>query len=289
MEFGKIIDGKEISSSVRQSVKEDVDKLIAQGLRAPCLAVILVGERKDSQTYVRNKKKTAADLGINSIDKILPESATQQEVIDIVRAFNNDSQIDGILVQLPLPSHINEETILNEIDISKDVDGFHPINIGKLSMRGRKPEFEPCTPKGCIELINRSGIEIEGKRAVVLGRSNIVGLPVAMMLNNRNATVTICHSKTQDLKERCKEADILVVAIGQAKLVKKDWIKPGAVVIDVGMNTDENGKLCGDVDYAEAKEVAGHITPVPGGVGPMTIAMLMKNTLTSAQKKLLNC
>ncbi|KAF2069401.1 hypothetical protein CYY_009275 [Polysphondylium violaceum] len=288
MEFGNLIDGKQISASIRLSVKEDVERLVSQGHRAPCLAVILVGERVDSQTYVRNKKKTAADLGIQSIDKVLPESATQQQVIDIVRSFNNDKDIDGILVQLPLPSHINEEAVLNEIDIAKDVDGFHPINIGKLSMRGRKPEFEPCTPKGCIELIDRSGISIQGKNAVVLGRSNIVGLPVAMMLMNRDATVTICHSKTKDLKEKCREADILVVAIGQTKLVKKDWIKPGAVVIDVGMNTDENGKLCGDVDFNECKQVAGHITPVPGGVGPMTIAMLMKNTLTSAQKKFCN-
>ncbi|EGC32955.1 methenyl tetrahydrofolate cyclohydrolase [Dictyostelium purpureum] len=286
-EFGNIIDGKVISSQVRESIKNEIKEMTEKGLRAPCLVVILVGDRKDSQTYVRNKKKTALELGINSIDKTLPEDISEQELIEIVKSYSADPEIDGILVQLPLPKHINEETILNQICETKDVDGFHPVNIGKLGMRGRVADFQPCTPKGCIELLDRSGIKIEGKNAVVLGRSNIVGLPVSLLLLNRNATVTICHSKTQDLKEKCREADILVVAIGQAKLVKKDWIKQGAVVIDVGMNTDENGKLCGDVDFNDCKETASYITPVPGGVGPMTIAMLMKNTLESAKKKLL--
>ncbi|KAK5581626.1 hypothetical protein RB653_001663 [Dictyostelium firmibasis] len=286
-EFGKIIDGKEISSQVKQSIQDEIKMMKEKGLRAPCLVVILVGERKDSQTYVRNKKKTASDLGINSIDVLLPEQTTQQELIDIVQSYSKKDDVDGILVQLPLPSHINEEIILTQIDESKDVDGFHPVNIGKLAMRGRKADFEPCTPKGCIEMLDRSGIEIAGKNAVILGRSNIVGLPVSMLLLNRDATVTVCHSKTPNLKEKCREADILVVAIGKAKLVKKDWVKEGAVVIDVGMNTDENNKLCGDVDFNEVKEVASYITPVPGGVGPMTIAMLMKNTLESAKKKLL--
>eukprot|EP01132_Coremiostelium_polycephalum_P005594 gene5594-6962_t len=286
MSEAKIIDGKSVAADIRTSIKSEVDQLVSSGKRAPCLAVILVGDRPDSHTYVRSKKKTAADLGIKSIDCLLPATTTQEELLNIVRHYNSDPEIDGILVQLPLPSHINEEEILNQIDITKDVDGFHPINIGKLSMRGRKPEFEPCTPRGCIELLVRSGIQIEGKNAVVLGRSNIVGLPVAMMLNNRDATVTICHSKTKNLEQKCREADILIVAIGQARFVKKEWIKPGAAVIDVGMNSVD-GKLCGDVDFNGAKEVAGFITPVPGGVGPMTIAMLLSNTLCSAKKKLL--
>ncbi|KYQ90622.1 methenyl tetrahydrofolate cyclohydrolase / NADP-dependent methylene H4F dehydrogenase [Tieghemostelium lacteum] len=284
---GQIIDGKAISEQVKSKVKEGVSQMIEKGYRAPMLVVVLVGSRKDSMTYVRSKKKVAADLGIVAIDKTYPETVTQDELLQEVRSLNKDDSIDGILVQLPLPSHINEEAILTEIDISKDVDGFHPINIGKLAMKGREPEFEPCTPRGCIELLDRTGIQIEGKNAVILGRSNIVGLPVSMMLLKRNATVTICHSKTPNLPEKCREADILIVAIGQAKLVKKDWVKPGAAVIDVGMNTLDNGKLCGDVDFEDVKPVASHITPVPGGVGPMTIAMLLNNTLKSAQKKLI--
>eukprot|EP01133_Synstelium_polycarpum_P014605 gene14605-17270_t len=280
----KLIDGKEIAAQVRKGIKEDVDALIASGKRAPGLVVILVGDRVDSQTYVRNKKKTAGDMGFISFDCLLPENTPQDELIEVVRKYNNQPDVDGILVQLPLPAHINEEAVLNEIDISKDVDGFHPLNIGKLSMRGRKALFEPCTPKGCIELLVRSGVKIEGANAVVLGRSNIVGLPVAMLLMNRNATVTICHSKTVNLPQVVAQADILVVAIGQARLVKKDWVKPGAVVIDVGMNYVDN-KLCGDVDFNEVKEVASYITPVPGGVGPMTIAMLLSNTLISAKRR----
>ncbi|GAM18309.1 hypothetical protein SAMD00019534_014840 [Acytostelium subglobosum LB1] len=280
----KLIDGKEIATNVRKTIKEDVEKLIKDGKRAPGLVVILVGDRPDSHTYVRSKKKTASDLGFVSIDCILPASTSQEEVIEIVRKYNNSDEVDGILVQLPLPSHINEESVLNEIDITKDVDGFHPVNIGKLSMRNRKSLFEPCTPKGCIELLIRSGVQIEGKNAVVLGRSNIVGLPVAMMLMNRNATVTICHSKTANLQQVVSQADILVVAIGVARMVKADWVKPGAIVIDVGMNTVD-GKLCGDVDFAQVKEVASQITPVPGGVGPMTIAMLLNNTLISAKRR----
>ncbi|EFA82877.1 methenyl tetrahydrofolate cyclohydrolase / NADP-dependent methylene H4F dehydrogenase [Heterostelium album PN500] len=283
--IAKTIDGKTIAANIRTGIKEDVDKLVASGKRAPGIVVILVGDRQDSHTYVRNKKKTATEMGFVSIDCILPGNTSQEEVIEIVRKYNQMPEIDGILVQLPLPSHINEETVLNEIDITKDVDGFHPINIGKLAMRGRVPLFEPCTPKGCIELLLQSGVTIEGKNAVVLGRSNIVGLPVAMLLMNRNATVTICHSKTANLKEVVAQADILVAAIGVAKFVKKDWVKKGAVVIDVGMNTDENNKLCGDVDFNEVKHVASQITPVPGGVGPMTIAMLLKNTLISAMRR----
>ncbi|EGG15752.1 methenyl tetrahydrofolate cyclohydrolase / NADP-dependent methylene H4F dehydrogenase [Cavenderia fasciculata] len=280
----KIIDGRIISADIKKDIKIQVEKLIAQGKRAPCLVVILVGDRPDSHTYVRNKKKTASDLGFESIDCLLPGTTTQQEVIDIVKKYNQDEAVDGILVQLPLPSHINEASVLNEIDISKDVDGFNPINIGSLGMRGRNATFQPCTPRGCIEMLDRSGVEIAGKKAVVLGRSNIVGLPVALMLMNRDATVTICHSKTPDIPSQVKQADIVIAAIGQARFVKKEWIKEGAVVIDVGMNSVD-GKLCGDVDYVNVKEVASKITPVPGGVGPMTIVMLLSNTLESSKKR----
>ena len=251
--------------------------------KAPGLAVVLVGERKDSATYVRMKKQAAKECGIVSLEASVPENITQDELIQVVRKFNEDPNCNGILVQLPLPKHINEEVILNEISIEKDVDGFHPLNIGKLSMKGRKPLFVPCTPKGCIELLDRMGVQIEGKNAVVVGRSNIVGIPVAMLLLHRNATVTICHSKTQDIAEKVKAADIVVAALGSAEFIKGSWIKQGAVVIDVGTNPVKDdskktgSKLVGDVEFEEAKKNAAMITPVPGGVGPMTVAMLMKN------------
>jgi 5,10-methylene-tetrahydrofolate dehydrogenase/methenyl tetrahydrofolate cyclohydrolase len=258
----------------------------------PGLATVLVGERKDSQTYVRMKKKACAEVGITSYGYDLPENASQEEVISLVRELNANPDIDGILVQLPLPDHIDEEAVLTEIDIAKDVDGFHPLNIGRLSMKGRKPLYVPCTPRGVIELLDRTGIEIEGKNAVILGRSNIVGLPVSMLLLHRNATITICHSRTKNLPEVTRRADILVAAIGRAEMVRGDWVKPGAAVIDVGVNavddpTAKKGyRLVGDVNFEEAKEVAGYITPVPGGVGPMTIAMLLKNTLDGRKRRL---
>ncbi|MCB0226517.1 MAG: bifunctional methylenetetrahydrofolate dehydrogenase/methenyltetrahydrofolate cyclohydrolase, partial [Anaerolineae bacterium] len=258
----------------------------------PGLATVLVGERKDSQTYVRMKKQACAEVGIASFSHDLPADISQADLLKVVQDLNAHPEVNGILVQLPLPDHINEEEILSAISLTKDVDGFHPINIGRLSMKRRAPLFVPCTPKGCIELLDRSGVEIEGRRAVVLGRSNIVGLPVAMLLLHRNATLTICHSRTQNLPQIVREADILIAAVGRPEMVKGDWIKPGAVVIDVGMNAVDDPaaakgyRLVGDVAFDEAREVASAITPVPGGVGPMTIAMLLRNTLDGAKRTL---
>lgn len=258
----------------------------------PGLAVILVGDRKDSATYVRNKKKACEAVGINSFEVHLPENSTEQEVLDSISKFNEDPSVHGILVQLPLPSHMNEEKILNAVGIEKDVDGFHPLNIGRLAMRGREPLFVPCTPKGCIELLHRYGIEIKGKRAVVIGRSNIVGMPAALLLQREDATVTIVHSRTKNPEGIIKQADIVISAVGQANMVRGSWLKPGAVVIDVGINPVEDAesprgyRLIGDVCYEEAIDVASAVTPVPGGVGPMTIAMLLSNTLSSAKRVL---
>ncbi len=288
----QIIDGKAIAATIRQEIAEEVAQMKAQYGRVPGLAAVLVGDRKDSQTYVRMKKKACAEVGIQSFGYELPADISQEKLLKVVQELNANPDVHGILVQLPLPDHIDDETILGAIDIEKDVDGFHPLNIGRLSMKRRDPLFVPCTPRGCIELLDRTGIEIEGKRAVVLGRSNIVGLPVAMLLLHRNATLTICHSRTKNLPDVVREADILIAAVGRAEMVKGDWIKPGAAVIDVGVNavddpTKKKGyRLVGDVDFAEAKEVAGYITPVPGGVGPMTIAMLLRNTLDSAKREL---
>ena len=288
----QIIDGKAIAATIRAEIAEEVAKIKAEYGVVPGLATVLVGDRKDSQTYVRMKKKACAEVGITSFGYDLPGDASQEDVIRLVRELNANPDVDGILVQLPLPDHIDEEAVLSEIDIAKDVDGFHPVNIGRLAMKGRKPLFVPCTPRGVIGLLDRSGIEIEGKNAVVLGRSNIVGLPVSMLLLHRNATITICHSRTRDLPEVTRRADILVAAIGRAEFVRGDWIKPGAAVIDVGVNavddpTKKKGyRLVGDVNFEEAKEVAGYITPVPGGVGPMTIAMLLKNTLDARKRRL---
>lgn len=286
----QIIDGKAIAATIRGEIKAEVEAMKAQYDRVPGLAAVLVGERKDSQTYVRMKKRACAEVGIASFGDNFPADISQEALLKVVQDLNANPDIHGILVQLPLPDHIDEETILGTISLEKDVDGFHPINIGRLSMKRRDPLFAPCTPKGCIELLDRTGVEIEGKRAVVLGRSNIVGLPVAMLLLHRNATLTICHSRTKDLADVVRQADILVAAVGRAEMVRGDWIKPGAVVIDVGQNavddpSKERGyRLVGDVAFEEAKEVASAITPVPGGVGPMTIVMLLRNTLDGAKR-----
>jgi len=285
----QLIDGTAIAATIRGEIAAEVEAMTAQYGKVPGLATVLVGERKDSQTYVRMKKKACAEVGITSFGHDLPADVSQEELLNVVRDLNANPEVNGILVQLPLPDHIDDEEVLGAIDLEKDVDGFHPINIGRLSMKRRDPLFVPCTPKGCIELLDRSGIEIEGKQAVVLGRSNIVGLPVAMLLLHRNATLTICHSRTQDLPGVVREADILIAAVGRAEMVRGDWVKPGVAVIDVGINavddpTRERGyRLVGDVAFDEVKEVASAITPVPGGVGPMTIAMLLRNTTDSAK------
>jgi len=249
----------------------------------PGLAVIIVGDDPASRVYVNNKKKACEDLGIYSEEYALPAETTEEELLCLVKKLNNDDSISGILVQLPVPKHIDEKTILDAINPKKDVDAFHPVNVGKIMVGDF--DFVPCTPAGVMELIKESGIDVAGKECVVVGRSNIVGKPQAMLLLHKNATVTICHSKTKDLKEVCKTADILVVAVGRAKMVDESYIKEGAVVIDVGMDRDENGKLCGDVDFESACKKASYITPVPGGVGPMTIATLMKNAVTAAIKQ----
>lgn len=285
----QIIDGKAIAQKVRQEVAEAVAKRVAAGKSRPGLATVLVGDRVDSATYVRSKQKACEELGMISFSHHLPADATQEQVEGLVRELNADPRVHGILVQLPLPSHLNEERVLQAISVEKDVDGFHPINIGRLAQKGREPLFIPCTPHGCIYLLEQVGVQIEGANAVVLGRSNIVGMPAALLLIGKNATVTVCHSRTRDLPSVVRQADILIAAIGKAEFVRGDWIKPGAAVIDVGINSKPDPtapkgyRLVGDVNFEEAKEVAGWITPVPGGVGPMTIAMLMKNTLRAAE------
>jgi len=285
----QIIDGKAIAQQVREAVAEEVARRSAAGKPQPVLATVLVGNRADSLSYVTSKGKACQELGMGSISEHLPENATQQEIEELVRRLNADPQVSGILVQLPMPTHIDEERVLSLVSIEKDVDGFSPINIGRLAQKGRQPLFVPCTPSGCIYLLDQAGVKIEGANAVVLGRSNIVGMPTALLLVGRNATVTICHSRTRDLPVVIRQADILIAAIGKMEMVRGDWIKPGAAVVDVGINekpdpTKKKGyRLVGDVNFAEAVEVAGWITPVPGGVGPMTIAMLMKNTLRAAQ------
>ena len=285
----KIIDGKAIAAELRKEVGEGVEKLVAEGGQRPGLATVLVGENPASQTYVRMKRKACAELGIESFGHELPADASQEEVESLVSELNADSKIHGILVQLPLPAGLDEEAVLKTISIDKDVDGFHPINIGRLAQKGREPLFVPCTPAGCIHLLKEAGAKLEGANAVVVGRSNIVGMPAALLLVKENATTTICHSRTKDLAGICRGGDVLIAAIGRPEMIRGDWIKPGAYVIDVGVNrvddpTRERGyRLVGDVAFEEAKEVAGAITPVPGGVGPMTIAGLLKNTLRSAQ------
>lgn len=272
----QIIDGKKISQEIKDEIKEKVEKLKAEG-KEICLAVIQVGNDPASTVYVGNKKKACAYTGIRSLSMEVPESTTEEELLAMIDKLNKDPEVNGILVQLPLPKHMDEDKIIEAISPSKDVDGFHPANVGALSI-GKKG-FVSCTPYGIIQLLKRSGIEIDGKHCVVVGRSNIVGKPMAQLLLRENGTVTIVHSHTKNMKEITQQADILVVAIGKPKFITKDYIKEGAVVIDVGINRDENNKLCGDVDYEDVFEKAGAITPVPGGVGPMTIAMLMNNCL----------
>ena len=342
----QLIDGKAIAAQIYDEIRAEVAELEKLGVK-PGLATVLVGANPASQAYVRSKQRTCTVCGFHSVGEHMPADASQEEVDAVVARLNEDPAIHGILVQLPLPKHLDEEKILSAISLQKDVDGFHPLNIGRLSMKGRKPLFVPCTPAGSVELLVRSGVEIEGKEAVILGRSNIVGLPVSMLLLHRNATITICHSRTKDLAATCRQADILIAAVGRPEMVKGDWVKPGAAVIDVGINrvwvehpadkewtckttgetfiahrkdeSEKGGrakmgtycetcdetylkgrepvdvqdcevmslfrkyKLVGDVDFDEVNEVAGHLTPVPGGVGPMTIAMLMWNTLTGAK------
>ncbi|NPV76595.1 MAG: bifunctional methylenetetrahydrofolate dehydrogenase/methenyltetrahydrofolate cyclohydrolase FolD [Anaerolineae bacterium] len=285
----KIIDGKAIAEEVRAGVKTAVAERVKAGKQVPGLATVLVGDNPASQVYVRSKRKACAEVGIESFGFELPATATQQEVEDLVKKLNADPKIHGILVQLPLPSHLDDQAVLGAISIEKDVDGFHPLNIGRLAMKGRDPLFVPCTPAGAMVMLEKTLPKLEGVNAVVLGRSNIVGMPVALLLVRANATVTICHSRSKDLPAICREADVLIAAVGRPEMVKRDWVKPGAVVIDVGINriddpsAPKGSRLVGDVAYDEVAEVAGAITPVPGGVGPMTIAMLMQNTLRGAE------
>lgn len=275
-----IIDGKAVSKKVKEDVKEECEQLKAKGI-TPGLAVIIVGDDPASQVYVHNKEVACEACGFYSVKYALPAETTQDELNALVDKLNKDDKINGILCQLPLPSHLDDKEVINRIDPLKDVDAFHPVNVGAIMIGDYN--YLPCTPAGVMELIHSTGIDVSGKKAVVIGRSNIVGKPMAMLLLHENATVEITHSRTRDLAEITKGADILVAAIGKAKFVKADMVKDGAVVIDVGMNRDENGKLCGDVDFEDVKDKCSFITPVPGGVGPMTIAMLMKNTLTAAK------
>jgi 5,10-methylene-tetrahydrofolate dehydrogenase/methenyl tetrahydrofolate cyclohydrolase len=296
----QLIDGTAIAQKVRDGVKEKVAKRIAEGKSQPGLATVLVGERIDSATYVSMKQKACADLGMTSYHHPLPADVTQADLENLIKELNADPKVNGILVQLPLPSHLDEESVLKLISIEKDVDGFSPLNIGRLAQKGREPLFVPCTPYGCIYLLKEAGVTIKGANAVVLGRSNIVGMPAALLLVKEDATVTIVHSRTKDIPAILRQADIIIAAIGRAEMVRGDWIKPGAAIIDVGINgipklnpdgtqmiSQKTGKplqrLVGDVNFEEAKEVAGFITPVPGGVGPMTIAMLMANTFRAAE------
>ena len=277
----KIIDGKIISASVKERVKAEVSALKEKGITVG-LAVIIVGEDPASKVYVSNKKKACENLGIISEEYALPESTTNEELLALIDELNSKPSINGILCQLPLPSHLDEKLIINSIDPEKDVDAFHPFNVGKIMIGDF--DFLPCTPAGVMEMLKYENIEVEGKTCVVIGRSNIVGKPMNMLLLHQNGTVTVCHSKTKNLKEVCKNADILVAAVGRPKFVTEDMVKKGAVVIDVGINRVD-GKLCGDVDFENVKNKVSAITPVPGGVGPMTIAMLMQNTLTAAKKQ----
>ena len=281
--MAQIIDGKKISTELKLELKEKVAKYKEEGIEIT-LAVIQVGNDKASSTYVNNKKKACEFIGIHSLSYELEESTTQEELLALIRELNEREDVNGILVQLPLPKHINEDMVIETIDAKKDVDGFHPMSVGALSI-GRKG-FISCTPYGIIELLKRSNIDIDGKECVVVGRSNIVGKPMSMLLLRENATVTTAHSHTKNLKEVCKRADILVVAIGKPKFINSEYVKEGAVVIDVGIHRNEDNKLCGDVDYDDVLLHADAITPVPGGVGPMTVTMLLKNTLTAAKKQI---
>ncbi|MBQ1901310.1 MAG: bifunctional methylenetetrahydrofolate dehydrogenase/methenyltetrahydrofolate cyclohydrolase FolD [Lachnospiraceae bacterium] len=269
-----LIDGKQISKDIKEEVKNRVTELNSKGQKV-CLAVVLVGDDPASAVYVRNKKKACEYTGIESLSYELPGETTEEELLKLIDTLNQNPEVNGILVQLPLPKHIDENKVIEAIDPKKDVDGFHPVSVGNLSI-GR-PGFVSCTPAGIVELLKRSNVSMDGKQVVIIGRSNIVGKPMGILMLRENATVTICHSHTKNLKELCKQADILIVAIGRSKFITADYVKDSAVVIDVGMDRDENGKLCGDVDFDSVFPVASQITPVPGGVGPMTIAMLMHN------------
>ncbi|MEE9500881.1 MAG: bifunctional methylenetetrahydrofolate dehydrogenase/methenyltetrahydrofolate cyclohydrolase FolD [Candidatus Aminicenantaceae bacterium] len=285
----KIIDGEAVASKIREQVKTDVEEMVKTHGFPPGLATVLVGDNPASRQYVRMKQNRCKKVGIVSFGHTLSAETGQDEVEKLVRELGEDPKVHGILVQLPLPNHLDEEAVLNTIPLHKDIDGFHPVNIGRLAMKGRKPLFIPCTPAGVIRLLEEAGAEFDGAEAVVLGRSNIVGMPAAMLLIHRNATVTVCHSRTKDLPGVCRRADILVAAVGRPQMVKADWIKPGAYVIDVGSNriddpeSERGYRWVGDVDFDEVKEVAGAITPSPGGVGPMTIAGLLQNTLRAAE------
>ncbi len=276
-----IIDGKATAKQIKDELKERVGQLTGKGIK-PALAVVIVGDNAASHVYVRSKKKACQYIGIQSFVYELPEETTEKELLHLVHKLNNNSEVHGILVQLPLPPHISEEKVIIAIDPKKDVDGFHPINVGNLSIGNQG--FVSCTPYGIMELLKRHHISVQGKKCVVLGRSNIVGKPMAMLLLRENGTVTLCHSKTKNLKEECRQGDILIVAIGRSKMVTKEYVKEGAVVVDVGMNRLGDGTLCGDVDYEDVETHVSWITPVPGGVGPMTIAMLMKNVVKSAEE-----
>ncbi|MBQ4110370.1 MAG: bifunctional methylenetetrahydrofolate dehydrogenase/methenyltetrahydrofolate cyclohydrolase FolD [Clostridia bacterium] len=276
----KIIDGKQVSANIKERIKKEVAEIKSKGV-TPGLAVVIVGDDPASRVYVNSKKKSCEELGMLSREYALSEDTKEEDLVALVEKLNKDDEIHGILVQLPLPKQIDEEKIINAIDPKKDVDAFHPANVGKIMIGNF--DYLPCTPAGVMELIKETGIEIEGKECVIIGRSNIVGKPQAMLMLHKNATVTICHSRTKDLKEVVKRADIVVAAVGRPNFVTADMVKEGAVVIDVGINRLENKKLCGDVDFESVSKVASYITPVPGGVGPMTIAMLMQNTLTAAK------
>lgn len=275
-----ILSGKTVSARIKESLKREIEELKTQGI-LPGLAVIIVGEDPASKVYVGRKEAMCKELGMHSEKFALPETTTQKELTELVKKLNNDEKIHGILVQLPLPKHLDEKAVINTINPEKDVDAFHPVNVGKIMIGDY--DFVPCTPAGIMELIAESGVQVEGKTCVVVGRSNIVGKPMSMLLLHKNGTVTTCHSRTQNIKEVTKTADILVAAVGRANFITEDMIKPGAVVIDVGMNRLSDGRLVGDVDFENVEKIAGAITPVPGGVGPMTIAMLMKNTFTAAK------
>ena len=282
--MANVIYGSEIAKQVKKDLRLRIMKLKNEQKRLPKLVVVLVGEHPASVSYVKGKEKACHEIGMENDLILLPATTSEDELLQIIHQLNTDTKVDGILVQLPLPAHMDEHVILHAIDPKKDVDGFHPVNVGKMLLQ--EPTFLSCTPKGIIRMLEEICMtDLSGKQAVVLGRSNIVGKPVAQLLLNHNATVTICHSKTEDIKSITKRADILVVSVGKARLVKRDWVKPGAVVIDVGINRDDQNKLCGDVDFANVSEVAGYITPVPKGVGPMTIAMLLENTLQSYEQR----
>ena len=281
--MAQIIDGKKVSAQVKEQVREEAAQLKASAGLQVGLAVVIVGNNPASRVYVNNKKKACEAVGFQSFEYALEEDTTQEELLELVEVLKENPQINGILVQLPLPKQIDEKAIIDAISPEKDVDAFHPFNVGRIMIGSYA--FLPCTPAGVMELIASTGVSVSGKNCVVIGRSNIVGKPMAMLLLHQNGTVTICHSRTQNLKEICAKADILVAAVGKANFVTADMVKEGAVVIDVGMNRLEDGKLCGDVDFAAVEPKAGYITPVPGGVGPMTIAMLMRNTLTAAKQQ----